>query len=267
MENPRVEKIKRSLPASIRMDPINARILHRNPTPAIRNGHRKPLALLHRHRRGRQLQKQNTIRTISVRRKSDESPQHVIARLDLLLASTEIYSLGEFTDLVVDQGAPKFVWKGILIRGGDPGDGEVNNVGIEAAIVGEAAGFCGCVESVDGGVTRSWVAREAVARSWNGRVAIQAWESYIAWAGRYGAFVVGGVVAFDAEVDRVGARGRVSGTVDDVDELIEGVGTYPGGGGAAFVDDIARKGITQRKAICGENIARQAQLEDRLEIP
>lgn len=93
LEKPGREKIKSSLPASVRMNPINARILHRNSSPSIRNGDCKPFAFLYRHHCRRQLQKVDNkgiirVTTTSIcRRIRDECPQHVIACLGLLLAS------------------------------------------------------------------------------------------------------------------------------------------------------------------------------------
>ena len=67
-------------------------------------------------------------------------------------------------DLVVDQDAPEFVSKFGGRRCGNPRNVEVFQVGVELTIIGEAAGFGGCIESVGGSVTGSWVGVGAVAR-------------------------------------------------------------------------------------------------------
>lgn len=166
LEKARAEEIERSFPGRICMDPVDARILHREPGPPIRDGDHEAFSLLHRHGRGRQFQKHAHVR--------DEGPHHVVARFDLLLASAQVEAQGKGAELVVVQVAPGFVAKVIFVRGGDAGDGEVVHFGVVAAVVGEAAGFGGRVEGVGGGVAGGGVGAlvEAVAGAGEGPVAV-----------------------------------------------------------------------------------------------
>ena len=56
----RLEKMERSFPINIRLEPCNARILHHDFDPSICDSHHPHLALLDHHRRRRQLQEQHT---------------------------------------------------------------------------------------------------------------------------------------------------------------------------------------------------------------
>ena len=190
---PCLKEIKRSLPIGIRLDPRNARILHRNTTPSICNGHRSPLSLLHCHRRRRQLQEQHTIRIFCIQLRY-ESPQYFIPSVHLLIAPTYCQTLSEYTDLIVDQGPP--VVKGSVIgisrRCRDPREIEIVELAVKASIIGEAADLCSCIESVGRSVTGWWrigFSSGAITDVRNRAGAIKSGD--VAWARRYGTFVEG----------------------------------------------------------------------------
>ena len=99
----------------------------------------------------------------------------------------------------------------IFRRGPDPREIEIVELAVEATIVGEAAGFCGCVESVGRGVPGWWWARHrAGAVTDEGDLVVPTTDGDVAWARRYGTFVEGGGISLDAKIDCVGARGSVS---------------------------------------------------------
>ena len=178
--------MKRGLPFGIRIDAINGRILHRGPSPRIRDRDRKAFSLLHRHGRRRQFQEHKLLLSGSDWIVADECPQHIIAGLALGLASFRREASGINRDLVINQNCPSYVDGTPNVRRGNFGDVEVIIVGIEDAIVGKALGFGGRVESVGGGVTGvgAGAVVEAVTRVANVRGGF--WEEYVARAGRYG---------------------------------------------------------------------------------
>ena len=212
LEEARVEKIKRRLAVSIGMDTIDACILDRSPTHTIRHRHHESLPLFHCHRRRHQLQKDKRFIAasrvcIAARRIRDESPQDLIAGVDLLLAPAQRYSLGMCADLVIDQCSPELRVIGcVFVRGGDSGDVVVANVLISIAVIGEAFEFGGSIESGGRGVAGLGIGSvvEAIARPWHRALAkLCGFDGDVARAGLDGAFEVGGGVTFDAEVDYV----------------------------------------------------------------
>lgn len=158
----------------------------------------------------------------------DECPQNIIAGLALGLASFRREASGIVGDLVIDQNCPSYVDGTPNVRRGDFGDVKIIIVGIEDAIVGEAVGFGGRVESVGRGVAGVGVGAvvEAVTRVANARGG--SWEEYVARAGRHGTLEDCVVLAFDAEVDCIGTKTRFNGDYFRIGalEVSEGADTY-----------------------------------------
>ena len=115
-------------------------------------------------------------------------------------------------DFVIDQNSPEFIQKIVGVRRGDSGDVVVVQVFIGVAIICKTMEFGGSVEGGGGGIAGFGIGIlvKAIAGSGLGALAeLGGFDGDVAGAGLYEAFEVGGVVAFDAEVDYVGAAGRV----------------------------------------------------------
>lgn len=92
-----------------------------------------------------------------------------------------------------------------VLRRRDPIDVKVVELRIKGPTVGEAASFCGRVESINRGIT-GWLPRIAIsslAITDDRDVSDTSKACDVAWTRRYGTLVKGGKVGLDAQIDSI----------------------------------------------------------------